>query len=601
MMKYENQYHNYESINYKSGDIDYKNILVTSTLQDFYKNKGLKMKELSLYTREALGKYGLNFNFLAKQSTIDSSEQKEKKSYIIPKTAEDILALMIKSTKDSVVNDKTDEEKINIDDINIYNKNIFKYIEKLPKRVKNNIKLTDTYKMNKELQVLLNMLLDRVNLLLNILLSKSDINAGDQIKRLISYIDRFLYSYAEKQIDLEIINEMQGSSDDRGLKNPNEGNYLLESIFKEEFLNSIQTNVEMLDYLKTNDISSKKLKSDLKEVEKLYKDNEIDKKKSFESENIYILNDLYQLGIKDQIEREAYIQRYKEELERQQEEIENWEKGLKSFKKEKKYFFNPYNIPEILKIEFYNKYVDEIVEAIISQDFLENYIKIRIDDEKHGTKNLDKKFNKIWNAMLNMRFGKIDFLENIFGNYPLELRISLIHSYARLIFIMQRKLLEILYNEGFFKAIEFYGTKGMSNIRTFFRLELNKSIMPFIDGLQDVYNEKTIEKLKEMYNEQDKKDKKFNTIKQKFEEINDKIKKLEVQESDKEKNTENKNKRTEIKNELLKVNSLKSATSVVIGKMFITALYKDKDFMNKEELDLKEFLKELDENNIICD
>lgn len=149
MMKYENQYHNYESINYKSGDIDYKNILVTSTLQGFYKNKGLKMKELSLYTREALEKYGLNFNFLAKQSTIDSSEQKEKKSYIIPKTAEDILALMIKSTKDSVVNDKTDEEKINIDDINIYNKNVFKYIEKLPKRVKNNIKLTDTYKMNK--------------------------------------------------------------------------------------------------------------------------------------------------------------------------------------------------------------------------------------------------------------------------------------------------------------------------------------------------------------------------------------------------------------------------------------------------------------------
>ena len=126
MMKYENQYHNYESINYKSGDIDYKNILVTSTLQGFYKNKGLKMKELSLYTREALEKYGLNFNFLAKQSTIDSSEQKEKKSYIIPKTAEDILALMIKSTKDSVVNDKTDEEKINIDDINIYNKNVFK-------------------------------------------------------------------------------------------------------------------------------------------------------------------------------------------------------------------------------------------------------------------------------------------------------------------------------------------------------------------------------------------------------------------------------------------------------------------------------------------
>ena len=47
------------------------------------------------------------------------------------------------------------------------------------------------------------------------------------------------------------------------------------------------------------------------------------------------------------------------------------------------------------------------------------------------------------------------------------------------------------------------------------------------------------------------------------------------------------------------MNSLKSAASVVMGKMFITALYKDKEFMNKEELDLKEFLIELDENNTI--
>lgn len=601
MMKYEDQYHNYESINYKSGDIDYKNILVTSTLQDFYKNKGLKMKELSLYTREALEKYGLNFNFLAKQSTIDSSEQKEKKSYIIPKTAEDILALMIKSTKDSVVNDKTDEEKINIDDINIYNKNIFKYIEKLPKRVKNNIKLTDTYKMNKELQVLLNMLLDRVNLLLNILLSKSDINAGDQIKRLISYIDRFLDSYAEKQIDLEIINEMQGSSDDRGLKNPNEGNYLLESIFKEEFLNSIQTNVEMLDYLKTNDISSKKLKSDLKEVEKLYKDNEIDKKKSFESENIYILNDLYQLGIKDQIEREAYIQRYKEELERQQEEIDNWEKGLKSFKKEKKYFFNLYSIPEILKTKFYNDYKKDIVEKMITVDLLKNYLEIETNDEKERFDNLYKIIDHKWMEIM-VGYANVYFIEDLFGKYPYELRRSLIENYNPIIFKMEDKIFRIFYNTDFIKFTqENFSEEGIEKINKYIMDELDKEIIPYIDGLRDVYNEKTIEKLKEMYKEQDKRDKKFNTIKKEFEKLDDIIKKLEVQESDKEKNTENKKKRTEIKNELLKVNSLKSATSVVMGKMFITTLYKDKDFMNKEELDLKEFLKELDENNIICD
>lgn len=601
MMKYENQYHNYESINYKSGDIDYKNILVTSTLQDFYKNKGLKMKELSLYTREALEKYGLNFNFLAKQSTIDSSEQKEKKSYIIPKTAEDILALMIKSIKDSVVNDKTDEEKINIDDINIYNKNVFKYIEKLPKRVKNNIKLTDTYKMNKELQVLLNMLLDRVNLLLNVLISKSDVNAGDQIKRLISYIDRLLYSYAEKQIDLEIINEMQGSSDDRGLKNTNEGNYLLESIFKEEFLNSIQTNVEMLDYLKANDISCKKLKSDLKEVEKLYKDSEIDKKKSFESENIYILNDLYQLGIKDQIEREAYIQRYKEELERQQEEIENWEKGLKSFKKEKKYFFNSYSIPEILKTKFYNNYKKDIVKKMITVDLLKNYLEIETNYEKERFKSLYKIIDSKWMKIM-VNYSNIYFIEGLFGQYPFKLRKEIINNYNPIIYKMEDKIFRIFYDSNFIKFTqENLSEQGIERINKYIIDELDKEIIPCIDSLQDVYNEKTIEKLKEMYKEQDKRDKKFNTIKKEFEELNDKIKKLEVQESYKEKNTENKKKRTEIKNELLKVNSLKSATSIVIGKMFITALYKDKDFMNKEELDLKEFLKELDENNIICD
>lgn len=596
MMKYENQYHNYESINYKSGDIDYKNILVTSTLQGFYKNKGLKMKELSLYTREALEKYGLNFNFLAKQSTIDSSEQKEKKSYIIPKTAEDILALMIKSTKDSVVNDKTDEEKINIDDINIYNKNVFKYIEKLPKRVKNNIKLTDTYKMNKELQVLLNMLLDRVNLLLNVLISKSDVNAGDQIKRLISYIDRLLYSYAENQIDLEIINEMQGSSDDRGLKNTNEGNYLLESIFKEEFLNSIQTNVEMLDYLKANDISCKKLKSDLKEVERLYKDSEIDKKKSFESENIYILNDLYQLGIKDQIEREAYIQRYKEELERQQEEIDNWEKGLKSFKKEKKYFLNSYSIPEILKTKFYNNYKKDIVKKMITVDLLKNYLEIETNYEKERFKSLYKMIDSKWMEIM-VNYSNIYFIEGLFGQYHFKLRKEIINNYNPIIYKMEDKIFRIFYDSNFIKFTqENLSEEGIERINKYIIDELDKEIIPCIDSLQDVYNEKVIAQLKEMYKEQDKRDEKFNYTKDKLVQLEDTIKELEDMEQNK-----NKKKRTEIKNELLKVNSLKSATSVVIGKMFITALYKDKDFMNKEELDLKEFLKELDENNIICD
>lgn len=596
MMKYENQYHNYESINYKSGDIDYKNILVTSTLQGFYKNKGLKMKELSLYTREALEKYGLNFNFLAKQSTIDSSEQKEKKSYIIPKTAEDILALMIKSTKDSVVNDKTDEEKINIDDINIYNKNVFKYIEKLPKRVKNNIKLTDTYKMNKELQVLLNMLLDRVNLLLNVLISKSDVNAGDQIKRLISYIDRLLYSYAENQIDLEIINEMQGSSDDRGLKNTNEGNYLLESIFKEEFLNSIQTNVEMLDYLKANDISCKKLKSDLKEVERLYKDSEIDKKKSFESENIYILNDLYQLDIKDQIEREAYIQRYKEELERQQEEIDNWEKGLKSFKKEKKYFLNSYSIPEILKTKFYNNYKKDIVKKMITVDLLKNYLEIETNYEKERFKSLYKMIDSKWMEIM-VNYSNIYFIEGLFGQYHFKLRKEIINNYNPIIYKMEDKIFRIFYDSNFIKFTqENLSEEGIERINKYIIDELDKEIIPCIDSLQDVYNEKVIAQLKEMYKEQDKRDEKFNYTKDKLVQLEDTIKELEDMEQNK-----NKKKRTEIKNELLKVNSLKSATSVVIGKMFITALYKDKDFMNKEELDLKEFLKELDENNIICD
>lgn len=596
MMKYENQYHNYESINYKSGDIDYKNILVTSTLQGFYKNKGLKMKELSLYTREALEKYGLNFNFLAKQSTIDSSEQKEKKSYIIPKTAEDILALMIKSTKDSVVNDKTDEEKINIDDINIYNKNVFKYIEKLPKRVKNNIKLTDTYKMNKELQVLLNMLLDRVNLLLNVLISKSDVNAGDQIKRLISYIDRLLYSYAENQIDLEIINEMQGSSDDRGLKNTNEGNYLLESIFKEEFLNSIQTNVEMLDYLKANDISCKKLKSDLKEVERLYKDSEIDKKKSFESENIYILNDLYQLGIKDQIKREAYIQRYKEELERQQEEIDNWEKGLKSFKKEKKYFLNSYSIPEILKTKFYNNYKKDIVKKMITVDLLKNYLEIETNYEKERFKSLYKMIDSKWMEIM-VNYSNIYFIEGLFGQYHFKLRKEIINNYNPIIYKMEDKIFRIFYDSNFIKFTqENLSEEGIERINKYIIDELDKEIIPCIDSLQDVYNEKVIAQLKEMYKEQDKRDEKFNYTKDKLVQLEDTIKELEDMEQNK-----NKKKRTEIKNELLKVNSLKSATSVVIGKMFITALYKDKDFMNKEELDLKEFLKELDENNIICD
>lgn len=440
------------------------------------------------------------------------------------------------------------------------------------------------------------MLLDRVNLLLNVLISKSDVNAGDQIKRLISYIDRLLYSYAENQIDLEIINEMQGSSDDRGLKNTNEGNYLLESIFKEEFLNSIQTNVEMLDYLKANDISCKKLKSDLKEVERLYKDSEIDKKKSFESENIYILNDLYQLGIKDQIEREAYIQRYKEELERQQEEIDNWEKGLKSFKKEKKYFLNSYSIPEILKTKFYNNYKKDIVKKMITVDLLKNYLEIETNYEKERFKSLYKMIDSKWMEIM-VNYSNIYFIEGLFGQYHFKLRKEIINNYNPIIYKMEDKIFRIFYDSNFIKFTqENLSEEGIERINKYIIDELDKEIIPCIDSLQDVYNEKVIAQLKEMYKEQDKRDEKFNYTKDKLVQLEDTIKELEDMEQNK-----NKKKRTEIKNELLKVNSLKSATSVVIGKMFITALYKDKDFMNKEELDLKEFLKELDENNIICD
>lgn len=591
MMKYENQYHNYESINYKSGDIDYKNILVTSKLEDFYKSKGLKMKERSLYVSEALKKYGLNFNFLAKQSTIDSSEQRERKSYIIPKTAEDILALMIKSTKDSVVNDKTDEEKINIDDINRYNKNIFKYIEKLPKRVKNNIKLTETYKMNKELQESLNMLLNRVNLLFNVLLSKSDVNAGDQIKRLISYIDSFLYSYAGKQVKLKMNSYTGEEYDDRGLKNPNEGNYLLESIFKEEFLDSIQTNVEILDYLKTNNISSKKLRNDLKEVEKLYKDNVIDKNKSFEGENIYILNQLYKCGIESHEEREKYIQRYKEELERQQNEIDNWENDLKNERKEKKYFFNQYeSISEILKLEFYNKYKKEIIEKMITADFLKNCLEIKTNDKKERYKKLYEIIDPKWMEVMDA-YKNVYFIEYLLGKYPYGLRRSLIYNYNPVIFKMEDKIFRIFYDNDFIKYTqENFSEEDIEKINKYIIEELDKEIIPYIDSLHDVYNEKVISQLKEMYYEQDKRDKKFNRKKKELEELDEKIKEI---------NNTNKKKRTEIKNELLKVNSLKSAASVVMGKMFITALYKDKEFMNKEELDLKEFLIELDENNTI--
>ena len=111
---------------------------------------------------------------------------------------EPIIAILIKGCKNNPVYKKN--KKISINDIIEYNKNIFKEINKLPEDLKYDIKQTESYHYNYKLNILLPMLVDRLDLLFKLVISETNIENGDGIVQLIKNIDEWIVRLKEEEV-----------------------------------------------------------------------------------------------------------------------------------------------------------------------------------------------------------------------------------------------------------------------------------------------------------------------------------------------------------------------------------------------------------------
>lgn len=667
-INYKKYYDDNESINYakitKNNELDYTKIMTRTSLDSFCDEKNISKSDNSYYIKETLENYGLDLNFIVREESKDSN----KKSYKIPIISEDILAIMVNSTKNNVIKQAKDIDKISLDNVIEYNKKLFKDIDKLPRRLKNEIKLSETFKINKELNILMEMLLNRVNLLFNILLSESDVNAGNQIKRLISYIDKFLYSYTEKKLSLEKINninydevlcskdkktlkdfflldiddldlenisihelrnlcvnqlkalkiidedDLENNVNNTGIKDIGEANYLLESIFKEEFLKSIKDNIDILDYLKKSDINIEEVK---KELEKIYKINDVDGKKHFKSDDLYILykSKLYEENY------ESYINKYKESLILKEKVISKNDKNIKNLRANGKYFLNETKISKILREDFYDKYIISILNELFTSyrsiSIYEDDIDIDIykyckriglpicnyyyfEEKKNNLKAYAyfiNRYNRKWSE-IEAKYINVFMEESLFGKYPNGLKFKLKKVYRELVHYIKEQLLLICKSEEFYgisKYDDFY-----NNRLIFFTMQgLNNCVNLFLKKYD--YDDNVITELRQMYKKQNLKDNKVIKIKNEIKKLNEKIEKMELKKETSSNKTklnnlikENKKKIIELENKLLEMEDLRSCLSMALGKIFITALYTDKNIMNKKNLDLKKYLNILD-------
>lgn len=595
-LKYKEYYNDIESVSYinytDKGKFNYKDIL-TVKADEFYKKKYIKDNKNS-ELEDIMEYYGLDLDFIV----TEISKESKNKSYQIPIMSEDILALMIKNFKNNKIKNKK-EENLTLDEFINYNNKLFKLIEELPPQLKNEIKNTETYIRNKEINQLLLMLLDRLNLFFNVYISNTDINeGGDQLRRLISYLDKFLYNYANHNLDLKCLEKRNIK-----MKPIGESNYLLETLLKESFLNGIKKNIEILNFFKTNEMDENEIKKELEEVSKL---NKINKLHNYDSQNLEILYN----SKKEKINIEEYIKQYKLELQKDQENILKKEKELDTFGKERKYFLNDMNNTHIIRT-YLKKYKKYIIDNVFNAS-----------EEKSIKIGFDKAYKEAW--IDSILYNDL-FMENLFKMYPSYKKEILKRIWEERMVFFSKHLYIVLENKKIIlenqnKQIKYFeyakqykdGLQENSNELTEIINELNEFIDGVLENMLLCEYEKDImimEELKSMYKLQEMKDKKSNSKRNKIKSLNKKIEKLEIDlKKAKEDNNkkqeeylekikeEDKNKIKKLERELLKIKDLKNTLSLALGKMFISSLYLDRENMKKENIDLKNYLKYLDKH-----
>lgn len=119
---------------------------------------------------------------------------------------EPIISIIMKECKNNPVYKKN--KRISINDMIEYNKIIFKEINKLPEDLKYDIKQTESYYYNYKLNILLPMLIERLDLLFKLVISESNIESGDGIVQLIKNIDEWIIRLKEEEVKYNKVKEI---------------------------------------------------------------------------------------------------------------------------------------------------------------------------------------------------------------------------------------------------------------------------------------------------------------------------------------------------------------------------------------------------------
>lgn len=127
-------------------------------------------------------------------------------SYQIPLLLEPIISIIMKDCKANPIYKKN--KKISIDDIIKYNEKINKKIDKLPDDLKYEIKQTSSYDYNYKLNILSDMLVERLDLLFKLVISESEIESGKGIIQLIKQIDDWIIILKEEQLKKDMAKDI---------------------------------------------------------------------------------------------------------------------------------------------------------------------------------------------------------------------------------------------------------------------------------------------------------------------------------------------------------------------------------------------------------
>lgn len=211
---------------------DYKHIFM-KTRKEFVKDNKIKDNNFTKDVEYFMENLGLDPESMR---SCDGSD-----SYQISLLLEPIIAIIMKDCKDNPVYKKN--KGISITDIIDYNKIILKKINKLPEDLKYEIKQTRAYDYNYKLNILMPMLVERLDLLFKLVISESNIESGDGIVQIIKQIDEWIINLKDVEIKQdeikEIMNDSEVEFDPMDWNTQDTTNSLIDSALKSSYNNQI--------------------------------------------------------------------------------------------------------------------------------------------------------------------------------------------------------------------------------------------------------------------------------------------------------------------------------------------------------------------------